>query len=443
MILSACGVKASELPTSPSLPSISTPFPTSASTPLPVPTPTVEDLRMNGIVQKAIDKLLAELNKKQASITKEDLLQNGLEVKRINGVAKSYDIVVTSAASQYEKSDGYPVAMIDSMNNSIEKININAILEMVGIDYALIAAWDEENKLNWEEWLKEADTVVPDSASTQHGMDKYNLEFLESYFKRTRNNKQGFRMNSVFWNAEDVAKNIRGETDPTKVETFMRERLATLIKLRPTEMNIVLEPFDFIEGKFLWARTPWYNAFGEDWIVRAFQFAKDEAEKQGLTLGKDIKFYWNDWQLDKPSTKLDFTLAIVDKIIQAGAHIDGIGIQITPKENNRYYPHEPNKDELIDVMRTISKHTRHVYVEYGTWRLTKEIPSIISIGTAIFEACKVINYEQPKTVTSFGIWDNYDPASSLDSYIFYRKVTYEPNMNYYDLEKEMIRILAQ
>lgn len=397
---------------------------------------------MNGVVQKAIDKLVAELNKKQVSITKEGLLQNGLKVKRINGVTKNYDIVVTSAAPQYEKSEGYPVAMIDSGNNSIEKININTILEMVGIDYALIAAWDEENKPNWEEWLKEADTVVPDSASTQHGMDKYNLEFLESYFKRTRNNKQGFRINSVFWNAEDVAKSIQGETDPTKVEVFMRERLATLMKLRPTEMNIVLEPFDFIEGKFLWTKTPWYNAFGEDWIIRAFQFAKDEAEKQGLILGKDIKFYWNDWQLDQPSAKLDLTLAIVDKIMQAGAHIDGIGIQITPKENNRYYPHEPNKDELTEVIRTIKKHAPHVYVEYGTWRLTKEFPNLVSIGLAIFEACKVINYEKPETVTSFGVWDNYDPASSLDSYMFYNKVTYEPNMNYYDLEKGMISILS-
>jgi len=268
--------------------------------------------------------------------------------------------------------------MIESENNSIQKIDINAILRMIGIDYALIAAWDEENKPNWEEWLKEADTVVPDSASTQHGMDVYGLDFLESYFKRTRINKQGYRMNSVFWGEDDVAKSIKGETNPVKVEAFMRERLALLIKLKPTEMNIVLEPFDnFIEGQFLWAKTPWYNAFGEDWIVKAFQFAKEEAEKQNIVPGKDIKFYWNDWQLDQPSAKLDLTLAIIDEIIQTGAHIDGIGIQITPKENNKYYPHEPNKDELIEVIRAIKKHALHVYVEYGTWRLTKEIPSLV------------------------------------------------------------------
>jgi len=111
LALSACGVKASELPTATSLPSTSTPFPTSTSTPSPIPTPTVEDLKINGIVQKAIDKLVVELNKKQISITREDLLQNGLEVKRINGVdensmAKSYDVVVTSTASQSEKGGG-------------------------------------------------------------------------------------------------------------------------------------------------------------------------------------------------------------------------------------------------------------------------------------------------------------------------------------------------
>jgi len=83
-------------------------------------------------------------------------------------------------------------------------------------------------------------------------------------------------------------------------------------------------------------------------------------------------------------------------------------------------------------MATILPATIHLY----------QVRVLVPIGLAIFEACKVINYEKPGTVTSFGVWDNYDSASSLDSYMFYNKSTYEPNMNYYDLEKGMIKILA-
>lgn len=448
LILSACGVRALELPTATSLPLTSTPFPTSTSTPSPVPTPTVEDLKTNGIVQKAIDKLVVEFNKKGIPVKKEEFLQNGLKVIRINGadengIVKNYDVIITSASPSGE-GEGYPVAMINSENNSIEKIDINVILGMIGIYYSLIAAWDEENKANWDEWLKEADIVVPDSASTQHGMDEYGLEFLESYFKRTRKNKQGYRMNTGFWDEGDVSKSIKGETDPVKVEAFMRERLATLIKLRPTEINVVQEPFDLIEGKFVWAKTPWYNAFGEDWTVKAFQFANEEAEKQGVNPGKDIKFYWNDWKLDQPSAKLDLTLTLIDKITLAGSHIDGVGLQIYNGTQNKYYPHVPNKAELTEVMRTLKEHVPHIYAEYETYRNSESSFNILPIATEIFEACKIINKEQPGTITSFGVWDNYDPASTLDSdsFVFYNKVTYEPNMNYYNLEKEMIRILA-
>lgn len=451
LILSACGVKASELSTATSLPSTNTPFPTSTATPLPTPTPTVEDLKMNGIVQKAIDKLVVEFNKKGIPVTKEELLQNGLKVIRINGVdensmAKSYDVVVTSAASPSGDGEGYPVAMIDGENNTIKKIDMNAILGMIGMDYVITAAWDEENKANWDEWLKQADTLLPDSAPTQRSIDNYNgtTEFLDSYFKRTRKNQQGLRMTGVFWDEHDVANRIKGETDPVKIEAFMRERLSFLMKLKPTELDIVLEPFDLIEGKFVWAKTPWYNAFGEEWTVKAFQFAKEESEKLNLIPGKDIKFYWNDWKLDQPSAKLDLTLTLIDKITQAGLHIDGVGLQIYNGTQNKYYPHVPKKDELIEVMHTIEKHVPHSYVEYLVMRNPASTGALVPIASEIFESCVSVNREHPGTVESFNILDNYDPASPLDpkSFAFYNKVTYEPNMNCYNLEKEMVRILA-
>lgn len=450
LILSACGVKASEFPTATSLPSTSTPLPTITSTPLPVPTPTVEDLKMNGIVQKAVDKLVIEFNKKGITIAKEVLSQSGLKVVRINGIdensmAKKYDVVITSASPSGE-GGGYPVAMIDSENNSVEKININAILGMIGIDYDIIVAWDEEHKTAWEEFIKEADTIVPDSATQSKTMASY-PDMINSYFRRTRNpdgtDKMNIRFNTCFvWS--DITSDEKELSDPIKVEAVMKDRLRVRMQYKPKDINIILEPFDLLQdGTFNWSEsTPWFKAFGKNWFIKAFQFASEVADELSLIPGKDINFCWNDTQLDKPSSKLDLTLEIIDKITQAGFPIHKIGLQIYNGDNFKLYPHKPKVEEMVESMRRLKKHIPQIYVEYGTWRDSPDLPNLIPVGAEILTACAIVNSEQPGTITSFGIWDEYNPDSNETTYDFYHKVTYEPNMNYYDLEKEMIRFLA-
>jgi len=406
-----------------------------------------EDYIKSLVVQNSADKIAQEMTKKGTPITKEILMQNGIEVKRIIGVDKvgkrnSYEVVTI-------KHDGkaieYPLAILDNEKKTQGEVDMNKLFDMVGMDYAITSAWDEENKAPWDEWLKEADILVPDSASTQKSMDKYGLEFLNSYFKRTRENNQGFRMNSVFWDAGDVSAGIQGETNPDKVEQFMRGRLSQLMKLRPTEMNIVLEPFDLVEGNFDWAKTPWYNVYGEDWPVKAFQFAQEEAKKLGIVLGKHIKLYWNDFGLDHPGQKLDLTLGIIDKIIQAGYHIDGIGLQIYNGKNNKYNPHVPNQDEIFQVIEEVRKRQLSTYIEYCVYRNPEDTPELVPVGTEIVETCKEANENMPGAVSSFNLWDNYNPDSTLDpdSYAFYDKKTYTPNMNYYNLQAQMVGNMAQ
>ncbi len=336
-------------------------------------------------------------------------------------------------------------------------ININSILGMIGINYILTAAWDEKNKAAWDEWLKEGDIFEPDSADTMKGMDIYGyskstehftdsqgLEFLNAYLRRAQKNHQGLKFNAVFYGNDVVAECIKGETDPAKVEAFMRERLATLLRFKPSEMNVVIEPFDLIDGKLKWGVYPWYTVWGEEWPIKAFQFAREEAEKQGLIPGKDIMFYWCDWKLDQPSLQLDKTLEIIDKIKLNGDHIDGVGIEILLGENVRWYPHVPQKNEIMEVMHSVLEHVPHIFIDYETWHNSASSPKIVSIAVEVFKACVEINRERPDSVISFNVWDDYNPESPLDpkSFAFYYKVTYEPNMNYYDLEKEMIRILA-
>lgn len=408
-----------------------------------------EDLLQNAVVLNSADRIAQEMVKKGKGTTKEELMTNGAEVKRIAGVdkdgkPKNYDVVTIKTDG---KTTEYPLAILNRETGSQEKVDMNKLFDMVGMDYDMYPAWDEENKSVWDEWLKEADTLVPDNASTQRAIDKNNgtTEFLDSFFRRTTKNKQGLRMNSVFWDAGDVSEVIKGENDPIKVEKFMRERISQLMKLGPTEMNIVLEAFDLIDGRNVWAETPWYSAFGEDWPVKAFQFAQEEAEKLKITLGKDIKLYWNDFRLDKPGPHLDLTLQIIDKIIQKGHHIDGVGLQIYNGMNNKYYPHVPDKDEMMQVIRSIGERSLHTYLEYGVFRNPANTPELVPVAAEIFNTCLELNRDQPGMVRSINFVDDYSPASPLDpnSFAFYNKVTYLPNKNYYDLQAQMVESMAQ
>jgi len=65
-------------------------------------------------------------------------------------------------------------------------------------------------------------------------------------------------------------------------------------------------------------RTPWLEAVGEDYIAKAFEFAR-EADP-------DAELYYNDYNLWKPA-KRDSAIALVNRLRTQGVRVDGIGEQ--------------------------------------------------------------------------------------------------------------------
>ncbi len=64
--------------------------------------------------------------------------------------------------------------------------------------------------------------------------------------------------------------------------------------------------------------SPWRRIIGDDYIVKAFEFAR-EADPQA-------KLYYNDYGIENPAKRAG-AVAIVKMLQQAGARIDGVGIQ--------------------------------------------------------------------------------------------------------------------
>ncbi len=64
--------------------------------------------------------------------------------------------------------------------------------------------------------------------------------------------------------------------------------------------------------------TPAYRAIGEDYLIKAFQFAH-EADP-------DVELYYNDYNIEM-DYKRDRAIRVIKKIIDSGARIDAIGVQ--------------------------------------------------------------------------------------------------------------------
>jgi endo-1,4-beta-xylanase len=78
------------------------------------------------------------------------------------------------------------------------------------------------------------------------------------------------------------------------------------------------------------------ETLGEDWMVRAFEQARE--------LDPDATLYVNEVLTERPGPKHDALLALVGRLIDAGAPVDGVGLQ------GHFLTGAPTRDELETVM---------------------------------------------------------------------------------------------
>ncbi len=79
------------------------------------------------------------------------------------------------------------------------------------------------------------------------------------------------------------------------------------------------------------------QTLGEDWMVRAFELTRE--------LDPDAELYVNEVLTERPGPKHDALVALVDRLVDAGAPIDGVGLQ------GHFVTGAPRRDELETVMR--------------------------------------------------------------------------------------------
>ena len=138
----------------------------------------------------------------------------------------------------------------------------------------------------------------------------------------------------------------------TEIKTGLADRATLLARMREHIMTVAgryrgrIHGWDVVnealEEDGTLRRTPWLEGIGEDYIAKAFEFAR-EADP-------DAELYYNDYNLWKPA-KREGAIRIVNALRSRGLRVDGVG------EQGHWGVGEPSLAEIEATLRELPART--------------------------------------------------------------------------------------
>ncbi|MBZ5582912.1 MAG: endo-1,4-beta-xylanase [Acidobacteriia bacterium] len=170
------------------------------------------------------------------------------------------------------------------------------------------------------------DTISPENAlkwgSIHPRVDGYNFEPADRYVAFGEKHKMFIVGHCLVWHSQTprwVFENENGE--PLTREGLlerMRDHIRTVVgryKGRIGGWDVVNEALNE-DGSM--RQSPWYRIIGEDYLLKAFQFAHEADPRAEL--------YYNDYSLENEA-KRKGAVELIRKLKAAGAAISGVGLQ--------------------------------------------------------------------------------------------------------------------
>lgn len=172
----------------------------------------------------------------------------------------------------------------------------------------------------------------------------------------------------------------------------------------------------------------WYEKIGEDYIKLAFQYAR-EADPDCLLFYNDYGMEWNNF-------KHDNILDLVNRLVEEGAEIDGIGLQ-THTDVSRNVSHIENaiRDAgNTGLMVHVSEMDVDLFVDDYTGPVTQELLQQQSDRFAAASRA-LLNLPSNKIfgLTIWGVSDNQALTSEGDQYSLLFDENYQPKLAYYGI----------
>jgi endo-1,4-beta-xylanase len=179
--------------------------------------------------------------------------------------------------------------------------------------------------------------------------------------------------------------------------------------------DVVNEAIDDDSTKFL-RNSDWYKICGEDFIVKAFEYAH-EADPEA-------KLYYNDYNTERPE-KRERIFKLLQKLVKAGVPIDGVGLQ------GHWSIFEPTEKELVTAIERFSSLGLDVQItemDVSVYKWEKErrelqpneqqsyTPELERLQTEKYASLFKTLRKYKKNITGVTFWNVSDKYTWLDEY---------------------------
>jgi len=284
LALSACGVKATNLPTSFATSTISVPTQTAVPSITPSPTSDVQKI-FNDLLQESISRYAKPfgLNATDVFNRVKNSPENQKTLKDING------------ASFYVIADSdIPLLCAETSNNGDlvwQDITLRYLGDKAGLTIGT-SVDNTDSQYKTEKYrqtgAKEFSAIVPMNAFNSDRISKE----AQTWIDYAAENKQAIRI-QAFWSQDFVGKHIEKEYFSSRLQEIM----PYIINAREQGVNVQItlanEPFQYWKGQAVWAgewdnKNGFYDLYKREWISEAYITLYDISTQFGLRLGKDF-----------------------------------------------------------------------------------------------------------------------------------------------------------
>lgn len=254
-------------------------------------------------------------------------------------------------------------------------------------------------------------------------IDRYNWEQADQVANFAREHGLKLRGHALIWH-QQYPKWFFKDQDGNRISkdtlyARMRSHIHTVVNRYKDIVyawDVVNEAVSDSIHKIHRESSPFYQITGKEYLVKAFEFAK-EADPNAL-------LYYNDYNAVRPG-KVNRIHSLLQQMIEDGAPIDGVGIQ------GHWSIYEPSKDELtsaLDLYSSLGLEVQITELDVSLYRWEKHQRPLkegenkgftdsleqkqIAQYEAIFEVFR--NYKDVLTGVTF--WNISDRYSWLDHY---------------------------
>lgn len=327
-------------------------------TPIP-PTPTITPipaLELLPETQNSVGLFVNAMQNAGVSITTEQILQQGLKVTSISGKdGKTYEVAIVhidpNPNEQGEVLEGnYPLMI--KMENSWEKVTLKNIGNLIGFEFGAqgiarrikqVQGYADVLGENYNLVMTEDEInqKVVNQARGQYDFNKARtiIEFAQKY-------------NLIIQNHHLVPDELRHYPEWIQENNIPKEDLQALLTEYITDTVHLFEgqstQWSVVNESFETKNNPWYWAFGDGYIEKAFELARNADSKATLI--------YNDYDIETSTAKREQVYKLVSGLADKSL-VDGVGMQMHLDGRK-----PPSKEQVFESMKRFEDLGLSIYV---------------------------------------------------------------------------------